>query len=75
MLENAEAEFCEYCNRSDIPDSAQRLIAEIAVVRYNRIGAEGLQSQSAGGVSESYEAGYPEQIRQGLNRYRRVRFL
>ena len=75
VAENAEAEFLDYCNRSDVPKSAECVIAQLAVIRYNQIGAEGLQSQGYSGSSESYASEYPESVRQGLNRYRKVKLL
>ena len=75
VIESAQAEFRDYCGRDDIPERAQPLIAELAVARYNRIGAEGLSGQSYSGMTESYPAEYPAPLRQALGRYRKVRFL
>lgn len=75
LLENSEAEFMDYCNRSDIPPSAESLITQIAVLRYNQTGAEGLTGQNYSGASESYITDYPGHIRSSLNRYRKVKLL
>ena len=64
----------EYCNRE--ADSALELIAEkIAVIKLNRIGTEGLASQSFGGVSESFTDGYPTEIMAVLNRKRKIKVV
>jgi uncharacterized protein YecT (DUF1311 family) len=64
----------EYCKRE--ADPALELIAEqIAVIKLNRIGTEGLASQSYSGVSENYLDGYPAEIVAVLNRKRKVKFL
>ncbi|MDO4549114.1 MAG: phage head-tail connector protein [Clostridia bacterium] len=74
-VDNAGAEFRAYCNRDDAPDDAQFLIAQIAVLRYNAIGAEGLQSQSFSGTSEVYQQDYPAHIKAALGRYRKAAFI
>lgn len=64
----------EYCKRD--ADTALELVAEqIAVIKLNRIGTEGLTSQSYSGVSENYIDGYPSEIVAVLNRKRKVKFV
>lgn len=64
----------EYCKRD--ADAALELVAEqIAVIKLNRIGTEGLASQSYSGVSENYTDGYPAEIVAVLNRKRKVKFV
>lgn len=64
----------EYCKRD--ADAALELVAEqIAVIKLNRIGTEGLASQSMSGVSENYIDGYPAEILNILNRKRKVKFV
>ena len=70
----ALAEIEDYCNRE--ADLSLELIAErIAVIKLNRIGTEGLASQSYSGVSESYIDGYPAEIQAVLNRKRKIKTL
>lgn len=70
----ASAEVEEYCKRE--LDTVLELAAEqIAVIKLNRFGSEGLSSQSYSGVSESYIDGYPAEIQAVLNRKRKVKFL
>lgn len=64
----------EYCKRD--ADPALELVAEqIAVIKLNRIGTEGLTAQSFSGVNENYLDGYPAEIMAVLNRKRKVKFL
>ena len=70
----ALAEVEEYCKRD--ADTSLELIAEqIAVIKLNRMGTEGLTSQSYSGVSENYLDGYPAEIVAVLNRKRKVKFV
>lgn len=70
----ALAEVEDYCNRE--ADLSLELIAEkIAVIKLNRIGTEGLASQSYSGVSESYIDGYSAEIQAVLNRKRKIKTL
>ena len=73
-LKLALAEIEDYCGR-DV-DMALELAAEqIAVIKLNRMGTEGLASQSFSGVNESFIDGYPAEIQKLLNRKRKLKAL
>lgn len=74
LLEQARDEFLQYTNRDEVPETANNVIIEMAVVKYNLLGTEGLQSQSYSGASEEY-ANYSPQLIKALNRYRKVKML
>lgn len=71
LLEQAASEFLQYTNRDEIPDKANNVIVDMAVVKYNLLGTEGLESQSYSGMSENYGQ-YSPQLIKALNRYRRL---
>ncbi len=73
LKDMVQQEFCDYCNCADIPLEADGVILQMLLVQYNRIGAQGLSSQSFSGVSESFIDGYGDNIRKQLNRYRRMK--
>ena len=75
LQDMVEQEFCDYCNRADIPLEANGVILQMLLVQYNRLGAQGLSSQSYSGVSESYLDGYGDNIRKQLNRYRKLQVI
>ena len=70
----ALAEVEAYCRRE--ADAVLELAAEqIAVIKLNRSGSEGLASQSFSGVSESYVDGYPQEIKTILNSKRKIKVV
>lgn len=73
-LKIAIAEVEDYCNR-DADDVLNLAAMQIAVVKLNRQGTEGLGSQSYSGVSESYLDGYPSEIMAILNRKRKIKVV
>ena len=60
-----------YCKRQLDVELAM-VAEEIAVIKLNRMGTEGLSNQSYSGVSESYIDGYPDTITKILNRKRKI---
>lgn len=74
LIEQAKAEFMQYCNRTDVPALADNVIVDMVIVKYNLIGNEGLSSMSFSGVSESY-SNYSPQLYKALNRFRKVVLL
>jgi hypothetical protein len=69
----AKLEVENYCNRKELDLELEMIAEEIAVIKLNRTGSEGLASQSYSGVSESYVNGYPEHITRILNARRRIK--
>lgn len=70
----ALAEVEAYCKRE--ADAVLELCAEqMAVVKLNRSGTEGLASQSYSGVNESYLDGYPEEIQVILRGKRKIKVV
>ena len=73
LLEDAEAEILDYCNRDVLLPRMLGLQRELAIVYYNRLGSEGESSRSEGGVSVGYSTDIPENIKRRLNSYRRLK--
>ena len=74
VLKRALAEVEAYCGRS--PDYEMQSIAvDIALIKLNRLGSEGLTAQNYSGVSESYIDGYPAEIVAVLNRKRKIKVM
>ena len=66
------------------PEDLEYIIIDVAVIRYNKIGSEGLSSHTVEGESQSFSeddfAGYKDDIQTWLNNQKeankgRVRFL
>lgn len=73
-LKLALTEVEEYCKRD--ADATLELVAEqIAIIKLNRSGTQGLASQSMSGVSENYIDGYPADIQAILNRKRKIKVV
>lgn len=70
MLEKAKAEICNYLN-DKYKQEFDNVAVDIAVIKINRLGAEGLNSQSYSGVSENYMETYPAYITKQLDRYKK----
>lgn len=73
LLEDAEAEMLDYCNRDVLLPRMLGLQRELAIIYYNRLGSEGESSRNEGGVSVSYSTDIPENIKRRLNSYRRLK--
>ena len=70
LLEDAESQILEYCNRYEATDKMAPLIRELAVINYNKQGTEGISSSSEGALSVSFIAEMPEYLKARLNNYR-----
>lgn len=70
----ASAEVEEYCKR-ELDTILELMAQQIAVIKLNRLGTEGVASQSYSGVSESYIDGYPAEIVAVLNRKRKIKIM
>lgn len=75
FIEDTIAEVKVYCNREDIDTELESVIRRIVIIKLNRLGSDGLASQSFSGVSESFIDGYPQDIVSILNRKRKLKTL
>lgn len=75
LIEQAQQEFLDYTGRTDVPAAAETLITNMVVEKFNRVGAEGFQSQNYSNISENYVDGYSANILSQLKRYRKVKLL
>ena len=57
--------------RQDVSE-LEGIIIQMVVFNYNRLGTEGLDSESYSGTSYSYSSDYPENILRSLKRYRKL---
>ena len=73
-LKMAIAEIEDYCGR-DLDFGLELVAEKIAVINLNRLGTEGIASQGASGVNEAYIDGYPDDIKQALNRKRKIKVI
>lgn len=64
----------QYCNTNSI-DGLETAIIQMVVFKYNRIGTEGLNSESYNSASFSYADDYPMPILKMLNSKRKLRVL
>lgn len=70
MLEKAKIEVCGYLKRRYCK-AFDSLVVDIAVIKLNRMGAEGLVSQSSSGASEAYLNDYPADIMRRLDGFKK----
>lgn len=75
VYEEAVYSFKAYCGRDDIPEAAQGAIFGLMKFIFNRLGAEGLSSQSFSEVSEDFIDDYPANLIASLNRFRKLKAI
>ena len=71
LIQQAEDEAKDFTHRVDVCE-LQSTIEKMVVYNYNRLGTEGLNSESYSGVSYNYTTDYPEPILKMLKRYRKI---
>lgn len=70
----AIAEVEGYCNRP-VDKELELAVLMLAKIKLVRLNTEGLSSQSASGVSETYIDGYPAEIQTLLDRKRKIKVI
>lgn len=72
LLEEAEEEALNYCNRDETVEGMKSAIRKLAYLAYQMDGKEHITAKSEGGRSESYKDsdGLPSSVKSSLNRYR-----
>ena len=85
LVNSASQRLCLLLGGADeVPEQLEYIVVEVAAIRFNRIGSEGLTSHSVDGESMSFTddefAGYNDEIQayistQGENKTGKVRFI
>ena len=72
LIEEIEEEIKVYIHREDIPISLEGSLVELVVIKCNKLGTEGINSESFSGVSTSYLDGFPKDITKKLRSCRKL---
>ena len=55
IIELTKSKILNYINKEELPIELEFILIELAVERYNRIGSEGIASESVDGKNVSYD--------------------
>ncbi len=69
---NDVAEYINLEEGIEMPIGCISVVKDLVVIKANKIGSEGISSESHEGVSQSYIDGMPKDIKTRLRRYRRL---
>jgi len=77
IIGDAQAFFKDYCNRDDIPEEAESVVARLAVVLYDRNADQYKQGGSVGAYSTTNfsDDDIPKSIKSQLRKYRVVKLV
>lgn len=67
-------DFINCSDEEELPSGCISIVKELVIIKCNRLGTEGLSSQSASGVSENYSDDIPKPLKKKLYRYRKLRW-
>lgn len=70
-LSMAESAVLNIIGRETLPKGAESIVVKLAVIYYNRIGNEGENSRTEGGISQSFSNDIPADILRELENYPR----
>lgn len=74
-IANAQQEFLIKTGQTQVPQSAQYLIIQMAAINYNKQGSQGASSENhGGGVSIVWEKNYPTPILQGIANFTKIQW-
>lgn len=73
LLEDSKNDILHYCNLDELPDSLIGVQVDLAVKRFNRMGAEGEASRDEGGVKHSFGSMIDADMKKVLRAYRKMR--
>lgn len=75
LIDSAKQFVKTYTGCKYIDERFDNVIIKMVLEDYNRLGSEGISSQSIAGTSESYNNDYSDQIYKQLKRFRKVKFV
>lgn len=73
LLDNAKQYLMGVCNLAALPSDADSVIFRMVQEDINRLHAEGINSESTGGNSQTYNTDYSTQTMRLINKFKRIR--
>ena len=58
IIELTKSKILNYIDKTELPKELEFVLVELSIQRYNKIGSEGISSESVDGKSVSYEADF-----------------
>ena len=58
IIELTKSKILNYIDKTELPEELEFVLVELSIQRYNKIGSEGISSESVDGKSASYEADF-----------------
>ena len=58
IIELTKSKILNYIDKTELPEELEFVLVELSIQRYNKIGSEGISSESVDGKSVSYEADF-----------------
>lgn len=71
LLDSAEDTILDVIGRDELPARLVSVQTELAIIAYNRQGAEGETARSEGGISRSFVSDLPSDMQKRLQNYPR----
>lgn len=62
LLSDSADAVCDYIGRDEVPARLESVQVQLAVIAYNKRGAEGESSRSEGGISQNFDGLPPEML-------------
>ncbi len=75
LLADAADAVCDYIGRDSVPERLVSVQVQLAVMAYNKRGAEGESSRSEGGISQNFDGLPPEMLKRLKNYPKKVGVL
>lgn len=70
IIQDSIYEVTEYTKTEELSNLAKSLVKDITIYKINRLGSEGVSSESFSGTSQSFIDGYPAEIKKKIRRVR-----
>lgn len=75
VIEQAQSFVLDYCNLESIPTELNSVLFDMCKQDLNKLKAEGLSSESAGGSTLSYENDYTPNVYKRLKKHKKIRIV
>ena len=73
VIAQAQSYILDYCNLEEIPSLLESVLFDMCKQDLNKLRAEGISSESAGGSTLSYEQDYTQNVYKRLKKHKRIR--
>ncbi|MBY0755027.1 phage head-tail connector protein [Clostridium sardiniense] len=72
LIEESQFDILDYTNLSEMPEGLKGALIELVIIKCNKLGNEGISSESYSGVSQTFIRDWPKDLKRKIRKFKKL---